>query len=161
MMATSLSSLIVFLFSVWKVQVNFTKIKKAWSSLHSPCSLHGFALMHWKEIWIYVFPGKEMRGLSPNFHIHVSVSDLNIPTIGPPIFLQQNRNWDWGRAVPFLEIFVSVLCLCSVRNWSMMILTLFCWIFRTKYAGKACRDHPYTCGFLYLVCWIYQQQQLS
>ncbi len=36
---------------------------------------------------IYVFPEKEFRGLSPNFHIHVSVSDLYIPRIGPYIFL--------------------------------------------------------------------------
>jgi hypothetical protein len=28
---------------------------------------------------IYVFPEKELRSLSPNFHIHVSVSDLYIP----------------------------------------------------------------------------------
>jgi hypothetical protein len=27
-------------------------------------------------------------------HIHVSVSDLYIPTFGPPIFLQQNRQTD-------------------------------------------------------------------
>ncbi len=46
---------------------------------------------HCKEISIYVFPEKELRGLSPNFHIHVSVSDLYIPTIGPPIFLKKNR----------------------------------------------------------------------
>jgi hypothetical protein len=26
-----------------------------------------------------------LRGLSPNFHIHVSVSDLYIPRIGPHI----------------------------------------------------------------------------
>ncbi len=68
--------------------------------------------------------------LNPNFHIHVSVSDLYIPTIGPPIFLQQIReyinrsqnhgcmNWDCSRAVPFLGIFVSnfrycVFALCS------------------------------------------------
>ncbi len=31
-----------------------------------------------KKIWIYVFPGKELRGLIPNFHIYVSVSDLRI-----------------------------------------------------------------------------------
>jgi hypothetical protein len=31
---------------------------------------------------------------SPNFHIHVSVGDLYIPTFGPPIFLQQNRLTD-------------------------------------------------------------------
>jgi hypothetical protein len=36
-----------------------------------------------------------LRGLSPNFHIHVSASDLYIPTIGQPVFLQQNRQIDW------------------------------------------------------------------
>jgi hypothetical protein len=30
-------------------------------------------------------PFWELRGLSPNFHIHVSVSDLYIPRIGPHI----------------------------------------------------------------------------
>ena len=30
---------------------------------------------------IYVFPEKELRGLSPNFHIHVPVSNLYIPRI--------------------------------------------------------------------------------
>jgi hypothetical protein len=66
----------------------------------------------------------ELRGLSPNFHIHVSVSDLYSPRIGPHIFLQQNRqierrnlinrsqthecgDWDCGCSVPFLRIFVS------------------------------------------------------
>jgi hypothetical protein len=33
---------------------------------------------------------KELRRLSPDFHIYVSVSDLYIPRIGPHIFLQQN-----------------------------------------------------------------------
>ncbi len=32
---------------------------------------------------------KEYRGLSPNFHIHASVSDLYIPTTGLPILLQE------------------------------------------------------------------------
>ncbi len=36
-----------------------------------------------------VFPEKEYRGLSPNFHIHASVSDLYIPTIGLPILLEE------------------------------------------------------------------------
>ncbi len=44
------------------------------------------AKMHFKGISIYVFPEKELRGLIPNFHIHVSVSDLYIPMISPPIF---------------------------------------------------------------------------
>jgi hypothetical protein len=43
-----------------------------------------FAL-HCNENSIYVFLFWELRGLSPNFHIHVSVSDLYIPNIGPHI----------------------------------------------------------------------------
>ncbi len=39
------------------------------------------------EISKHIFPEKEYRGLSPNFHIHASVSDLYIPTIGLPILL--------------------------------------------------------------------------
>jgi hypothetical protein len=31
----------------------------------------------------------KLRGLFPNLHIHVSMSDLYTPTIGPPILLQQ------------------------------------------------------------------------
>jgi hypothetical protein len=38
-----------------------------------------------------IFPGEELRGYSPNFYIHVSVSDLYIPLIGLPILLQKNR----------------------------------------------------------------------
>ncbi len=49
---------------------------------------------HCNENPIYVFPEKELRGLSPNFQILVSVSDLCIPRIGPHIFLQQNRQTD-------------------------------------------------------------------
>jgi hypothetical protein len=46
--------------------------------------------LHCKENPIYLFLFWELRGLSPNFHIHVSVSDLYIPRIGPHIFLQQS-----------------------------------------------------------------------
>jgi hypothetical protein len=41
------------------------------------------------EIWKQIFPEKEYWGLSPNFHIHASVSDLYIPTIGLPILLEE------------------------------------------------------------------------
>jgi hypothetical protein len=43
-------------------------------------NLTPYLTYHCKEIPIYVFPEKEMRGPSPNFHIHVSVSDLSIST---------------------------------------------------------------------------------
>jgi hypothetical protein len=58
------------------------------------------------EIWIIIhmhalqrkfhlcIPKKGLRGLSMNFHIHVSVTYLYIPRIGLHIFLQQNRQTD-------------------------------------------------------------------
>jgi hypothetical protein len=36
-----------------------------------------------------ILPEKEHRGLSPNFHIHVSVSELYIPTMGLPFLLEE------------------------------------------------------------------------
>ncbi len=36
-----------------------------------------------------IFPEKEYKGLSPNFHIHVSVSELYIPTMGRPVLLEE------------------------------------------------------------------------
>jgi hypothetical protein len=37
-----------------------------------------------------IFPEKELWGLGPNFNIHVSVSDLYIPTTGLLILIQEN-----------------------------------------------------------------------
>jgi hypothetical protein len=45
---------------------------------------------------IYVFPEMKLRGLVSNSYILVSVSDLYIPRIGPPILLQPNRRADRG-----------------------------------------------------------------
>ncbi len=42
-------------------------------------------LLHCNENCIYIFLFWELHGLSHNFHIHVSVSDLCIPGIGPHI----------------------------------------------------------------------------
>jgi hypothetical protein len=88
------------------------------------------ALVHCIENPIYVFLFWELRNLSPNFHIHVSVSALYIPRIGSHIFLQQNRQIDCGNIqiadrhmnVPVVAQFLfweylfefSVLVLCSV-----------------------------------------------
>ncbi len=47
-------------------------------------------LQRHKENSKQIFSEKELRGLSPNFYIHVSVSDLYIPTIGLPILLEEN-----------------------------------------------------------------------
>jgi hypothetical protein len=45
---------------------------------------------------IYVFSEKKLLGLIPNSYIHVSVSDLYIPRIDLPIWLQQNKQTDPG-----------------------------------------------------------------
>jgi hypothetical protein len=75
------------LLQAFKLQVNKIEIS---SAAH-------VSVTHCKENWIYVFPEKELRGLIPNFHIHVSVSDLYFPAVGPPVFLQQNRPTDQGK----------------------------------------------------------------
>ncbi len=76
-----------------------------------------------------IFPEKEYRGLSPNFYIHVSVSELYIPTMGLSLFCWRkyvdlsgefiNRskthecgNWGWGRAIPRKGIY-NRNCRCS------------------------------------------------
>jgi hypothetical protein len=52
--------------------------------------LHGIALQRQStEISKQILPEKEYWGLSPNFHIHVSVTDLYVPTIGLPILLEE------------------------------------------------------------------------
>jgi hypothetical protein len=51
------------------------------------------------ENWKQIFPEKEYRGLSPNFHIHVSVSELYIPTMELPFLLEEilyvDRSWEY------------------------------------------------------------------
>ncbi len=46
---------------------------------------------------------KEFRNLIPYFHIHVSMRDLHIPTIGLPNLLQENM---WSE--PIQEIYKSL-----------------------------------------------------
>jgi hypothetical protein len=43
-----------------------------------------------------IFPEKELRGHRSNFHIHVSVSDLYIPTIDLPFLMEKNMWTDPG-----------------------------------------------------------------
>ena len=80
-------------------------------------------------------------GLSPDFHIHVSVSDLYIPRIGPHISSSRNGssivgiysiirsqthecgNWDWGPDIPFLGIFVSNFRHFVFAVWGQSILS--------------------------------------
>ncbi len=72
------------------------------NSLFPACAIIHFLTLllffrsHCNENPIYVFLFLELRGLSPNFHIHVSVNDLYISRIGPQIFLQQIRQTAHG-----------------------------------------------------------------
>jgi hypothetical protein len=56
-------------------------------TLHRECAMgvQNFAL-HCNGNSVYIFLFWELCGLSPNFHIHVSVGDLYIPRIGPHIY---------------------------------------------------------------------------
>ncbi len=51
-------------------------------------------MLHRTENPSYVFLEMKLRGFIPNSYIHVSLSDLYIPRIGLPIWLQQNRQTD-------------------------------------------------------------------
>jgi hypothetical protein len=41
------------------------------------------------ENWKQIFPEKDYRGLSPNFHFMCPVSELYIPTMGLPFLLEE------------------------------------------------------------------------
>jgi hypothetical protein len=60
---------------------------------------------------VYVFPGKELRSLSPNSYIQVSASDSYISRIGPHIWLQLNRQSDPG------NIYINLSKIYEFRNW--------------------------------------------
>jgi hypothetical protein len=71
-----------------------TKVMKVAQSKRA--CIYSLCIMNCKENPIYVFLFWELRSLSSNFHIHVSVSNLYIPRIGPYISLLQNRQTDPG-----------------------------------------------------------------
>jgi hypothetical protein len=57
------------------------------STVSEAAGIEPRTVSHCNENPIYVFLFWVLRGLSPNFHIYVSMSDLYIPRIGPHIFL--------------------------------------------------------------------------
>ncbi len=58
----------------------------------------------------FVSPEKELRGLSHNSYMHVSVSDLYISRIGPQIWLQQHKTYRSWEYINPSEIYVC-------KNW--------------------------------------------
>ncbi len=57
-----------------------------------------------------IFPEKELRGHSPNFHIHASVSVSYIPLIGLPILLQENMWTDPGNIHTVNDSIINTDC---------------------------------------------------
>ncbi len=86
--------------------------------------------VHCNENPIYVFPGKELRGLSPNFHSCVCERFIYSQDQSTyfPAAEKEDRSWeyitrsrthececgnrDWGCAIPFLGILVSNFRYC-------------------------------------------------
>ncbi len=112
---------------------------------------------------VYIFLFWELRGLIPNFHIHVSVSDLNIPRIGPhisssrkdrPIVRIYNSltdTWMWKLGLRPRYSFsgnicfkFSAFCLCSAQNSTQ---PSFEWNCRNFLLGPS--KHTYV---IHLVC---------
>jgi hypothetical protein len=58
--------------------------------LFAHCNPFRRTVVHCNENPIYVFPEKELSGLSPNYHIQLSVSNLYLPRICQHIWLQLN-----------------------------------------------------------------------
>ncbi len=158
--------------SVQEITVSFLGINGYQAFIldsHRPfiCSVGrtGTGRIHCNKNLIYVFLFWELCGLSPNFHIHVSVSELYIPRIGPHISCSrigtvdrswecinrsqthECRNWDCNRALPFLRIYrmfrIFGIDSCSVSSpWSIQM--------EQSYVYSPCPVQPvrYLCGVL-------------
>jgi hypothetical protein len=63
----------------------------------------------------------------PNFHIQVSVNDLNIPTIGLPILLQENMWTDpfLGKLVSYFRYCVFAVCVPILSSFNKKFMILF------------------------------------
>ncbi len=110
----------VFLF----INVYWFNIRFLWSAVAESTALQRQNAENLKQI----FPEKEYRGLSPNFYIPVSVSELYIPTMGLPFLLEEicgpilgqykslTDTWMWKlglRPRNFQEIIHTWNCRCS------------------------------------------------
>jgi hypothetical protein len=108
-----------------------------------------------------VFLSWELRGLSPNFHIHMSVNDLYIPKYRSKYFLQQNRqidrgnvqiahrHWMWKLGLWPRNSFsgnicfeFSVLVFCSAGCWSTVLGPLSFSLAVTQ-CDSWCNQRPY------------------
>ncbi len=88
-------------------------------------------VLHCNENPIYVFLFWELCGLSPNLHIHVSVSANRSWEYINHSQAHECGNWDWGRTIHFLGKFVSNFWYCVFAVWPFPLIK----------RGKAGRNH--------------------
>jgi hypothetical protein len=67
-----------------------------------------------------VFTEKELRGQCPNFHIHVSVSDLYFPTINLPILLQEICGPILGTYKLFIDTWIWKFWTEATHKWDFV-----------------------------------------
>jgi hypothetical protein len=82
------------------------------------------AVSHCNENSIHVFPEKEWRGLSPEFHIHVALSDLHIysqdrSTYSPAGNFGNLGLWLHNSFSGSICFEFSVLCLCNAHCYNL------------------------------------------
>ncbi len=85
---------------------------------YSQTILHGPTSLHCKKNPIYVFLFWKLRGLSLNFHIHESVSNLYIPRIGPHISCSRKGKSIVGKYKSLTGTWMWKLGLCPRNSFS-------------------------------------------
>ncbi len=87
-----------------------------------------------------IFTVKELYGLSPNFHIQVSVTmrDLDIPIIGLPILLQENM-WTYLGNILYKSLLDTWMWKLVLRP-RIPFLEMHKWDFRCSSKSELCKE---------------------
>ncbi len=127
----------------WLTLANTRDIPEA-SSFYSFKEIFQYYALQRKAIYVFLF--WELRGLSPDFHIHVPVSDLYIPRIGSHISCKRISRSIEGRLFKSLtDNWMWKLGLCLGNSFSGNIYFQFS-IFVLSVCGIS-QNRAIRCGF--------------